>query len=256
MQYADFEECLRTALGLTSSPVSVSILQTEAEVAQVAGTHLPLTAHRYCQALMRARRGQRVLVTSEGLNCPAAAAAFGFRPLPDKLATGEGLVGFGIVQTPEQGRLMFESMTRFSPGSVAGIELKPLAMAERPPDVVVVEGEVEQLMWLLLANLHLTGQRQTASTAVLQATCVDSTVIPFHQGQLNFSFGCYGCREATDMAASEAVIGFPGAVLEPIVAAITYLAAKAIPRSRAKRVFETLRQGDVQRPCHEGASDQ
>jgi len=252
MKYVDIAATLQTVLGLTSSPVSVSILRTPSDVAACATTHTLLTAHRYCQALMRARRGERVLVTAEGLNCPAAASAFGFRPLPDKLASGEGLVGFGIVQTPEQGRLMFESMTRFAPGEVAGIALAPLAMADRQPDVVVVEGEVEQLMWLLLANLHSTGQRQTASTAVLQATCVDSTVIPFHLGQLNFSFGCYGCREATDMAASEAVIGFPGVALETMVEAVTYLANKAIPRSRAKRVYETLMQGEGQTPCHEG----
>jgi uncharacterized protein (DUF169 family) len=233
-------------LGLASSPVGVTFLRTKADVDTYAQTHTLLTGHRYCQALMRARRGQRVLVTGEGLTCPAAAAAFGFRPLPEKLATGEGLVGFGIVRTPEQGRAMFESMMRFAPGSVAGIALAPLALVEAPPDVVVVEGEVEQLMWLLLANFHVTGRRLTASTAVLQATCVDSTVLPFQQGELNFSFGCYGCREATDMAAGEAVLGFPGALLAPMMEALTYLADKAIPRARAKRVFQALGEGGSQ----------
>lgn len=249
MLHADLAEQMRTILGLSSSPVGVTLLRTESEVENYAQTHTRLTGHRYCQALMRARRGERVLVTGEGLACPAAAAAFGFRPLPEKLATGEGLVGFGIVRTPEQGRRMFESMTRFAPGALAGLALAPLGLAEAAPDVVVVEGEVEQLMWLLLANFHVTGRRLTASTAVLQATCVDSTVLPFHQGELNFSFGCYGCREATDMAAGEAVLGFPGALLEPMMEALTYLADRAVPRARAKRVFETLVEGESEQSC-------
>ncbi len=252
MSYADMAEQMCVVLGLATSPVGVCFLRTEAEVASYAQTHTRLTGHRYCQALMRARQGRRVLVTGAGLTCPAAAAAFGFRPLPDKLASGEGLVGFGIVRTPEQGRLMFESMTRLAPGSMAGIALAPLALAEDLPDVVVVEGEVEQLMWLLLANFHVTGRRLTASTAVLQATCVDSTVLPFHQGELNFSFGCYGCREATDMATGEAVLGFPGALLEPMMEALSYLAGRAIPRSRNKQAYQALIQGEGPRPGQQG----
>lgn len=40
-----------------------------------------LPHHRYCQAVMLARRGQAVLLDREGIVCPAVAAAFGFRPL-------------------------------------------------------------------------------------------------------------------------------------------------------------------------------
>ena len=34
---------------------------------------------------------------SEGIACPAAAAAFGFKSLPEGLKSGKGIVGFGIV---------------------------------------------------------------------------------------------------------------------------------------------------------------
>ena len=57
-------------------------------------------------------------------------------------------------------------------------------------------------MWLLLAEVNLRGgERLTGSTAVLQATCVDATIIPYLEQRLNFTMGCYGCREATDIAA-------------------------------------------------------
>ena len=78
------------------------------------------------------------------------------------------------------------------------------------PDVVVVEDEVEKLMWIALARLNAQGGRRIeSSTAVLQATCVDATLIPFVRKQFNLSFGCYGCRDATDIGTNETVLGFP-----------------------------------------------
>jgi uncharacterized protein (DUF169 family) len=62
-----------------------------------------LEGHRYCQALMRARRGEHVVLDGEGIACPAAAAAFGFRPLPEGLKNGRGLMGYGITKEEETG---------------------------------------------------------------------------------------------------------------------------------------------------------
>jgi uncharacterized protein (DUF169 family) len=136
---------------------------------------------------------------------------------------------------------MFEHMPRLAPGEAACIALMPLGRADRVPDVVVVEGLPEPLMWLVLADLNRAGGvRRVADTAVLQATCVDSTVIPYKDGRLNFSLGCYGCREATDLEPQEAMLGFPGSFLEALVAELERLAEKALPRSRGKQVYRNL----------------
>ena len=53
--------------------------------------------HRYCQALMKAGHGDaQRYARPEGLACPAAAAAFGWRPLPAQLANGKGLVAIRL----------------------------------------------------------------------------------------------------------------------------------------------------------------
>ena len=96
-------------------------------------------------------------------------------------------------------------------------------------------------MWLLLADLNVHGgERRMGDTAVLQATCVDATVIPHLEQRLNFSLGCYGCREATDLTPGETVLGFPGALLDPLLGALEMLHAKAVPRSRAKLAHACL----------------
>lgn len=96
-------------------------------------------------------------------------------------------------------------------------------------------------MWLLLAEVNLRGgERLAGSTAVLQATCVDAAIIPHIEQRLNFTMGCYGCREATDLEPAETVVGLPGGRLAQLVDSLTFLAEKAVLRSRAKRAHHGL----------------
>lgn len=231
---------LRALIGLEHDPVGVFLLKGDTDLKPFEGFER-VKRHRYCQLLMKARSGKPVLLEDAELACPAAAAAFGLRELPEGLAHGKGLVGFGIVAAPETGHTMFRDMPRLAPGRVKLIAAAPLAECPSVPDVVVVEDLPERLMWILLADLNVAGgERRTASTAILQATCVDSTIIPLIENRLNFTFGCYGCREATDIGPNEAVLGFPGDRLQSIVEALAFLAEKAIPRSRAKTACSGL----------------
>jgi uncharacterized protein (DUF169 family) len=197
---------------------------------------------------MKARHGQSVLLDGAGIACPAAAAAFGFRSLPEGLRNGSGLVGFGIVADASIGQQMFQEMPTLPAGQIHSLHIFPLEQAEALPDVIVVEDEVEKLMWINLAYLNATGgKRLSSSTAILQATCVDSTIIPFLEQRLNFGFGCYGCREATDLGTSESVVGFPTAFLPALVTSLDHLAQKAIANSRSKRALTALQHQDDNR---------
>jgi len=229
---------MRSLLELVGSPVGVRLLFDEKE--SPASAHA-LAHHRYCQAVMKARRGEHVTLDKEGLSCPAAAAAFGFKPLPAQLRSGKGLVGFGIVADPEVGKAIFDHMPHLEPDALKLLDVFPLDKAEAVPDIVIVEDTIESLMWLTLAYMHATGgERVSGTTAVLQAVCADSTIIPYQQQRLNFGYGCYGCREATDIGPNETVVGFPASFLPPIVEHLAFLHEKAMPISRSKRALAAL----------------
>lgn len=236
--WSEVEAKIARSVELRGHPVGVRMVAPR-EQETLRGMELA-QRHRYCQALMRARHGEAVYLDADAVACPAAAAAFGFRPLPPGLASGEGLVGFGIVGEPQVGRAMFESMPHLNPGAVAAVALSPLADMVHAPDVVVFEGPTEALMWVLLAYFNATGERVMGSTAVLQATCVDATVIPYLTGKANYSLGCYGCRDATDLMPDETVLGVPGNLIGPLAGALEFLARKAVPDSRAKGALEML----------------
>ena len=226
-------------LDLSSSPVGIKLLKPGQKIPNEAKI---LEKHRYCQAIMEARKGEDLILNSEGISCPAAAAAFGFRPLPKALKSGKGLIGFGIVSDAAVGEKMFHDMSRLEIGQIEQLHIFPLDKFIYVPDVIIVEDEPEKLMWIALAYLHVTrGNRIESSTAILQATCVDSTIIPFLEQRLNLVYGCYGCRDATDLGENEAVIGFPAKMLPAITEHLEFLNKKAIPHSRSKKALKALK---------------
>lgn len=236
---------VKQILGLSTSMVGVKFIFSENEIPS--GVE-KLNGHRYCQALMKARHGAHVLLDAEGIACPAAAAAFGFKPLPEALKTGKGLVGFGIVNEDSTGKVMFEGMTTLPQDQLKVLYLFPLETAILEPDIVVVEDETEKLMWLALANLNVKGgHRVESSTAILQATCVDATTIPYLQQKFNMSMGCYGCRDATDICPNETVLGFPFKDFKAIAQSIEFLSHKAIPNSRGKNALAMLKRKEAEK---------
>lgn len=241
---ADSEK-VKQILGLTSSLVGVKFISPDGELPESIER---LTGHRYCQALMKARHGAHVLLDAEGIACPAAAAAFGFKPLPEGLKTGKALVGFGIVNEESVGKTMFEGMTTLPQGKLKALYLFPLETANTEPDIVVVEDESEKLMWVALANLNVKGgQRIESSTAILQATCVDASLIPFVKQKFNMSMGCYGCRDATDIGLNETLLGFPFKDFKAIVQNLEFLSQKAIPNSRSKNALAILKRKESEK---------
>ncbi len=241
LQVKEKAKNLKQKIGMDSFPVGVKfILQEDQQIIEDA---TKLTGYRYCQVLMQARHGKHVLLDKEGIACPAAAAAFGFKPLPDGLKNGKGLVGFGITKHEDVGMEMFNGMDSLDPGELNSLYLFPLETAVVEPDIVVMEDRVESLMWVVLAYLNAKGGRRVeSSTAVLQATCVDATIIPYKQHRMNVSFGCYGCRDATDIGPDESVLGLPFSDFEKITDYIEYLSLKAIPNSRGKNAYTMLKK--------------
>ncbi len=79
-----------------------------------------------------------------------------------------------------------------------------------------------------------------ARRRVLRVSSVDATLVPYKTREMNLSYGCYGCRDATDIGHDESVMGFPFSDFEAITDHIAYLAGKAMPSSRAKNAYALL----------------
>ena len=236
MELTKAAEAMKGVLGLKCEPIAVKFLT---EKTQLAGFEMP-SERRYCQVLMGAREGNKLLLSGENISCPAAAWALGFKEPPAKLSSGEMPAGMGIFGSPQAAKNTLDTMPRLEMGKYRMVACYPLGQASFEPDIVVVESAVEHLMWIALAKVFETGGRLEFSTGILQATCVDGTIMPFLKQEIHASLGCYGCREATNLAESECVLGFPIKDLETIVNSLQKLNERAIPRERGKAVYQAL----------------
>jgi len=236
MELSKAAEVMKEVLGLTYEPIAVKFLTKKT---QIDGFEM-LSDRRYCQILTGAREGRNLLLTVGNISCPAAAWALGFKELPLKLSSGEMPAGMGIFGNSAAAKHTLDTMPRLGMSKYQMVACCPLGQAPFEPDVVVLESAVEHLMWIALADVFETGGRLEFSTGILQATCVDGTIIPFLTQKIHASLGCYGCREATNLAEGECVLGFPIKDLDNIVNSLQKLNEKAIPRVRGKAVYHAL----------------
>jgi len=226
---------LKEILGFKWSPIAVKLVNvgTSAENIPFESTR----KLRYCQLLMEAKKGKCATLTKESIACPAAAAALGLLPLPEKISSGEMLKTLGLFETKEAAASTMAQMPRLELGKVKAVAAAPLEDAKFTPDVVIIEDKPEKIMWINLASINKTGGRLFFNSAVFQACCVDVTVIPYLTKSVNVSLGCYGCRDATDIADDECLVGIPFEKLQEIIASLKALSQKAMPEARQKRVY-------------------
>jgi len=230
-----FSVLLKEILGLKWSPVAVKLVKSDESINGVP----PMSPKRlrYCQLLMEAKRGKSATLTSENIACPAAAAALGLMPLPEKISSGKMLKTLGLFESEEAAAKTMAQMSRMKLGEVKAIAAAPLENATFRPDVVIIEDKPEKIMWINLAAIHENGGRLFFNSAVFQACCVDVTVIPYLTKNVNVSLGCYGCRDATDIADDECLVGIPMEKLGEIITSLKALAQKALPEARNKGVY-------------------
>lgn len=231
---------LTRTLGLERLPVGVKFLSVGDNLSVGQDSFEQSIKYRYCQALMRAGEGNKIILTVKNLVCPAAAAAFGFNSLVDKLQSGKMLEKMGLFKNKEAARRTMEAIPRLQLGRYERVILSALDRIDYVPDVIVVESQVENIMWLALASYFDQGERLTFNSSIFQASCVDSTLVPFLTQTINTSLGCFGCREATNITSGEALAGIPRSKFDKIVINLELLSQQAIPRARRKNVYRRL----------------
>lgn len=235
MDYKVISDGLKDLLSLKNEAVGLKLLQDNTSVSGYNSEN----KYTFCQFIMKAREGNKLLATADNVACANGASALGFIPVPEKLMNGEFLSQLGSFQK-EGAQKTMELMSRFEYKQFSGIALAPLPEVDFNPDIIVLETVPEHLMWLALATIHQTGGRLEFSSSISNGTCVDTTVVPFLKQKLNVSLGCYGCRNATNIPDENLLAGFPGDQVQDILDSLQIISTKAMPRTREKRAYARL----------------
>lgn len=229
--YTSWAHTLKDVLGLRWEPVAISLIKAGQPLPDVP---LPKERLRFCQSLMAARRGQAFLMPANRHACPDGTSILGLTPMPEKLASGELYILFNKLDSVEAAKRMVHERPSLKPRSVDATVVAPLSDARCAADVVAVVALPEQVMWLAMATSYYTGHRHDFHASGYNAQCVETTLIPYLSGEINISFGCYGCRASSDIADDLMMMGIPTALMPDVVRGLVQLGKKAIPQSRAK----------------------
>jgi uncharacterized protein (DUF169 family) len=233
IDYAQSSRRMKEILGLKYEPVAIKLIRKGEPLPE--GYQEPDKRIRHCQSIMRAKRGDCLLVPAEKHACPVGASALGLMPIPEKVASGQFHCNMGMYRDATAAKHTMDVRPKLEPGSLAATLVCPLSKVRLAPDVIVITGTPEQVYWLLpAATSYDEGGRVTIEIAPVQGSCADSTIRPFLTGMPNASFGCVGCRKYTEIAPEEMFIGFPATMLESMVANLERLNEKAIPFCRER----------------------
>jgi uncharacterized protein (DUF169 family) len=227
--YAKCSQIIMETLGLKNEPVAVTLIKKGEPLPE--GYEVPDKNIRHCQSIMRARRGDKLLLVAEKHACVVGASALGLLPIPDKVRSGEFHYNIGMFGSVEAAKKMIEERPQLELGSIIATVVTPLSKAKLKPDVVVITGMPEQMYWLLpVAAKFNEGGKSVVELEPFQATCAYSTVYPYLHDTVAMSIGCYGCRRSTDLGPEEMLVGVPISKLEEVVEAVQKLKA---PRDKA-----------------------
>lgn len=236
--YAELSKKLVDILGLKTEPVAVTLIKKGEAIPE--GYHVVDNATRHCQSIMKARKGDMLCIPAEKNACPVGASVLGEVPVPEKVKSGEFHHNMGMYETPAGAAKTIAVRPTLPTGSTIATVVSPLSMAKVKPDVVIVVGLPEQLFWIIpAAQTFEDGGRVTVEMASVQASCVDSTVIPIERDHVNISLGCFGCRKTSDISPEEMLVGIPWTKFPKTVKAIEQMNGTPekpgpIPKSRQK----------------------
>ena len=131
MDMKEAASVMRGILGLSYEPIAVKFYEKETGLD---GFEMP-SERRYCQVLMGAREGGKLLLTADNISCPAAAWALGFKEPPPKLSSGEMPAGMGIFGSPAAAKNTLDTMPRLKMSKYQMVACCPLGQAPFEPDV-------------------------------------------------------------------------------------------------------------------------
>lgn len=208
---AFYADRIKTVIKTKYEPVAIRLIREGEDFP--GGYVKPEKQMSHCQAVMRARKGERITLKAEDSSCRVGASALGMSETPDGVADGTFHYNLGAYASPEAAAEMI-SQRLIPKEKIIGEILVPLKDADFEPDVVAIVDIPERIYWVVPLSTVDKGGRVEFSTSAFQCACEDITVIPMITQRLNISLGCYGSRRRTDMGPEEMALGIPYGMIE------------------------------------------
>jgi uncharacterized protein (DUF169 family) len=169
----------------------------------------------YCASVVRARKGESVLLGKDKHGCQLGAAILGLINLPGKISSGEVHSSSGLLSSPAAASKTISEIPRIASETMRATLVFPLEKSPVEPEVIIFHVKPGQALWIALALNYTKGGRLSSSFAGIGCTCGDATVMPYLRNSPNFTIGDFGGRMRR--GPEEMIVGLPVTLLEEVV---------------------------------------
>ena len=193
-------------------PIALRVLKPGEEVPE--GARRPRDAVgcpiALCQGLTLTRqRGMTLLLEREESSCPYANSSLGWGNSDDTPLMRAFFRAMNYARDDAAAAKRDEGMARLTAGSCAGVVLSPLTRTRIEPHVVMVYGNPAQIMRLVHACTHWTGERVPADFGGLAGSCNEGFVRTYASGDPRVALPGNGDRVFATAHDDELIFAFP-----------------------------------------------
>jgi uncharacterized protein (DUF169 family) len=213
----------RTSLNLEGFPAAVKMVETleMLEGIKYKGRSVRIVDKKLmiCQLISQARFYGRVVAGISGnlSLCRLGADAMGFE-VDDYTHVYAGT----YFSSKKAATKMIAEMPKLERNKYAAVVVGPLDRMPVEPDVVVIYGNVSQMLRIINGYLFDTGDRLAFSTSGDAGLCADTVAMPMLTGRPHLSVPCNGGRIMSLPNQTEMACGIPFAELEHILEGIKF----------------------------------
>lgn len=182
-----------------------------------------------CQALTLTReRGLTMLLDLEESSCPLANAALGWDTSTGPAFMAAFLRTMNYARDDESARRRTEGMAMVEPGRCASVAFSPLARTRIEPHVVLVYGNPAQVMRLVHATSHWTGERVDGDFGGIAGSCNEGLVRTFTSDMPRVALPGNGDRVFATTHDDELIFAFPASWGEKILQGLEATSVRGI----------------------------
>jgi uncharacterized protein (DUF169 family) len=213
----------KTSLNLEGFPAAVKMVETREMLEDIKykGRSVRIIDKQLlvCQLVSQARFYGRVVAgISERLSlCRLGADAMGFE-VDDYTHVYSGT----YFSSKKAAKKMIDEMPKLEKSKYQAIVVGPLDRIPVEPDVVVIYGNVSQMLRIINGYVFDTGERMEFSVSGDAGLCADTIAIPMLTGKPHLAVPCNGGRIMSLPNQTEMACGIPFAELEHVLEGIRF----------------------------------